>query len=157
VHGGPQHSNGYQYTTGNVTDYSKDFLTRIDDKLQFARKLPRDCQGGWLANSYLLTIFTSEISESKSWISKTQQRVVSKFYEIWLASTCIFCPTHSNRNSKLRTQIKNGLLNKVTSFIRNYVLPHRGHHSIPFHQGVRKSGPSEIKLSNLGEYLRPFD
>lgn len=155
VHGGSEHSNGYQYTTGNITDYSKDFLSRIDTTLQFARNLPRDCQSGWLANSYLLTIFTSEISESRSWILSAPRRAIAKFYEVWVASTCISCATHAKRNSIVGTQVKIALLNKVASIIRNYVLPLRGHHSIPFHQGIRKSGASGIKLANLGEHLRP--
>jgi hypothetical protein len=157
VHGGSEHSNGYQYTTGNITDYSNDFLSRIDSMLQFARKLPKDCQSGWLANSYLLSIFTSKNLEAQSWISTAQRRVISKFYEVWVASTCISCTTHANRNSRLRIQIKLSLINKVASFIRNYVLPLRAHHSIPFHQGIRKSGASEIKLENLGRHIRLSD
>jgi glycosyltransferase involved in cell wall biosynthesis len=153
VHGGSEHSNGYQYTSGNDSEYSKDFINRINFNLQIARNLPNQCQSAWLANSFLLYHFQSKRSSNFPYWDSLNKALLSKFYEVWVARTCTSCQPHASKNSKAMIRVKQFTLDKFASLIRNYILPMRPNHQIPVHPGIRESGHSEITLKNLGSFL----
>jgi hypothetical protein len=153
VHGGSEHSNGYQYTSGNNTVYSEDFLSRIESNLQRAKNLPKDCQSSWLANSYLLCRFPDDTEQSNPATYQIKRNALSKFYKVWIYLTCTSCDTHKQRNSSQTIKIKILFLNKIASGIRNYLLPIQKNGRIPYHTGIRQTGKSEIRLDNLESYI----
>jgi hypothetical protein len=153
VHGGSEHSNGYQSTSGNKTVYSEDFLSRIESNLQVAKDLPTNCQSSWLANSYLLCRFPEKSEYSNRSNCSFKRMTLSKFYKIWIYLTCTSCDVHRRGNSNLMIKTKIVFLNKAASGIRNYLLPIRQNGQIPFHAGIRRTGKSEIRLDNLENYL----
>ena len=153
VHGGSENSNGYQSKIGNETESSRDFLNRIDVDLQVAKNLPTECQGAWLANSFLLNHFQGKENIKVSRWQSINRVALSKFYQVWVRITCVSCRTHLSRNSKWMITIKKIIIDKLASLIRSYILPIRRKHRLPEHPGRHESGSSFITLENLETYL----
>jgi hypothetical protein len=153
VHGGSENSNGYQSKIGNDTESSRDFLNRIDVDLQVAKNLPTECQGAWLANSFLLNHFQGKEAIKVSRWHSINRVALSKFYQVWVRITCVSCRTHLSRNSKWMITIKKIVVDKLASLIRSYILPIRRKHRLPEHPGRHESGSSFITLENLETYL----